>query len=775
MEIDHNYQLTTSPRKLKRELDKTKGQVISLKKKLKTSQQKSRRLKVKVKSLKAVVQCLKKKQLISSSCEQVLKQTFSGVPLALMKRMTSGHKSGKGVKYPPQLRSFALTLQFYSSKAYEFVRKTFQLALPHQAQIRRWYGRIPAEPGFSKPAFEALRLKAENAAKTENKVLCSLMMDEMAIRKHIAWDGKRFRGFVDLGNDVDDDDSAPVAKDALVFMVVNINGTWKVPCGYFLIDGLEGQERANLVRLCIQRLTDTGIKVVSLTCDGPSCHFKMLSELGAAINPPSLEPNFPNPGNCHEKIHVLLDVCHMLKLVRNTLAEKGLLVDIEGNKILWQYVVELQKLQEKEGLRLGNKLKMAHIKWYQQKMKVNLAAQTFSSSVADALEYCSSVLKLKQFLGSEATVKFIRIIDRLFDILNSRNPWGTGFKSAMRIGNKQAWEPFLDEAYSYILALKNSTGQPMHQSKRKTGFIGFLVAIRSIKGLFNDLVGQADAPLKYLLTYKFSQDHLELFFGAIRSSGGFNNNPTSQQFIAAYKRLFLRSSIASGKGNCQKQEEVDILHVIGDACRINDEELTITEASLIRKYDLELRKPKSTEHDYTDVPNFAVLSQFKSSAISYIAGYVGKMVQKKIMCHVCCNALGSKNHCNSVTSFLKFKDRGGLFKPTASTIKVCEESERCFQRMLASTNGKLPQAKGLPDAVSSSVLESLNLSYTFKELQNHMFDCSLQDNHVFNLIKSISKCYCKIRLHHLGKQATEEISGTKIRKKLSKLVLFKYQ
>ena len=102
----------------------------------------------------------------------------------------------------------------------------------------------------------------------------------MAIRKHIAWDGTRFCGLVDLGNGANDDDSAPVAKDALVFMVVNVNGSWKVPCGYFLIDGLQGKEHANLVKLCIQRLSDTGVTVVSLTCDGPSCHFTMMSELG---------------------------------------------------------------------------------------------------------------------------------------------------------------------------------------------------------------------------------------------------------------------------------------------------------------------------------------------------------------------------------------------------------------------------------------------------------------------------------------------------------------
>ena len=52
------------------------------------------------------------------------------------------------------------------------------------------------------------------------------------------------------------------------------------------------------------------------------------------------------------------------------------------------------------------------------------------------------------------------------------------------------------------------------------GFIGFLAAIDSIKALFYNLVEKENAPMKYLLTYKFSQDHLELFFGAVRSAGG---------------------------------------------------------------------------------------------------------------------------------------------------------------------------------------------------------------------------------------------------------------
>ena len=178
-------------------------------------------------------------------------------------------------------------------------------------------------------------------------------------------------------------------------------------------------------------------------------------------------------------------------------------------------------------------------------MKVSLAVQALSRSEADAIEYCAKDLKLKAFKDSEPTVKFIRLIDRLFDVLNSRNPFGRDSKAPLRSENRNVWEPFLDEAFNYLLHLKDSAGTLTHEGPRKTGFIGFMTGIHSIKGLFKEYVDVDESPLQYLLTYKFSQDHLELFFGAMRSAGGCNDNPTVQQFIAYYKRLLLHSSIGN--------------------------------------------------------------------------------------------------------------------------------------------------------------------------------------------------------------------------------------
>lgn len=66
--------------------------------------------------------------------------------------------------------------------------------------------------------------------------------------------------------------------------------------------------------------------------------------------------------------------------------------------IRWEYFTKLHSIQVNEGLHLSNKLR--HIEYHKQKMKVKLAVQIFSSSVADALDICKSDLQLSEFTES---------------------------------------------------------------------------------------------------------------------------------------------------------------------------------------------------------------------------------------------------------------------------------------------------------------------------------------------------------------------------------------
>lgn len=50
------------------------------------------------------------------------------------------------------------------------------------------------------------------------------------------------------------------------------------------------------------------------------------------------------------KKSVLLDICYMLRLIRNTLGEQHILINKNGEKICWDHIVALEKLQSDEGL-----------------------------------------------------------------------------------------------------------------------------------------------------------------------------------------------------------------------------------------------------------------------------------------------------------------------------------------------------------------------------------------------------------------------------------------
>lgn len=259
-------------------LEKKEAKISQLKRKLKTANQKIRRNAAKIKSMKELITELRDKKLIEPNCQDVLDKLFSGVPLEMMTRMVK--KKGKGAKYSATLKCFATTLQFYSAKAYEYVRKTFGKSLPSQRQVRRWYSKIQADPGFTESSFVSLSQKVKDNDDQNHPTLVALQLDEMAIKKYLSWDGVKFRGYVDIGNDADPDDDSPMAKDALVFMAVSVNGYWKVPIAYFLIDGLNASERANLVKIAIKKLSDIKITVTALTCDGPTVNRAMMTNLG---------------------------------------------------------------------------------------------------------------------------------------------------------------------------------------------------------------------------------------------------------------------------------------------------------------------------------------------------------------------------------------------------------------------------------------------------------------------------------------------------------------
>lgn len=119
-------------------------------------------------------------------------------------------------KYAEELRIFALTLNFYSGSAYNYVRKTFLKCLPHPKTLQKWYRAVDGSPGYTQDSLRAIEIKVKECRKEHKPLVCALIMDEMAIKKHIQWNGKRQVGYIDYGVHMEDE-ALPEAKEAIVF------------------------------------------------------------------------------------------------------------------------------------------------------------------------------------------------------------------------------------------------------------------------------------------------------------------------------------------------------------------------------------------------------------------------------------------------------------------------------------------------------------------------------------------------------------------------------
>lgn len=248
------------------------------------------------------------------------------------------------------MRKFATTLNFYSAKAYNFVREYFNNTLPHQRTITSWYRSVDGEPGITNESLAAIKSKAESL--NGRPLLVSLCMDEVAIRQHTEWNphSKKVEGTVDYGDSfafLSTTDGLNVAKEALVYMVSSVEENWKIPVAFFFINGIGAADKKCLTETILVALNDVGATVTGLTFDGTATNIAMANALGCnlRINNNPFKTSFKHPST-KENVYVFLDACHMLKLVRNTFASNGRLLTPCGVAD-WIYV---QQLNEKQNL-----------------------------------------------------------------------------------------------------------------------------------------------------------------------------------------------------------------------------------------------------------------------------------------------------------------------------------------------------------------------------------------------------------------------------------------
>ncbi|RVE64489.1 hypothetical protein OJAV_G00126390 [Oryzias javanicus] len=265
---DHSYALSNSPNKVKARLQEALARVESLEREKLNAKVRERRAK---KTVKSLLLDLKKMTLINDELKEKL-EFYSDLQIDLF--------SKQGHEYTKDQREFALTLHLHGPKAYNYLRDSLHLPLPHPHTLQRWMQSVDAKPGLNMMMLNMLQKRRE-----EDQVkygFVTLMLDAMAIKKHVQYNvhTQKMTGYVDMGDGMDETD---VATEVLVFMVVGLQGHWKAPVGYYLVKSLSPDTQKVLVVHALEELHARGIRVVCMTMDGHASNISMCNLLGCQL------------------------------------------------------------------------------------------------------------------------------------------------------------------------------------------------------------------------------------------------------------------------------------------------------------------------------------------------------------------------------------------------------------------------------------------------------------------------------------------------------------
>jgi hypothetical protein len=139
--------------------------------------------------------------------------------------------------------------------------------------------------------------------------------------------------------------------------------------------GFSGVSLHDTLLRYINSLRNIGVVTRALVCDGHPSNVAACKKLGFKLDPDNLKECVEIEG---ESVHMSIDYIHAVKLLRNLFADQPFLLDVDGKKLEFGILKKLDEIQQKEGLRLANKLSVRHINFQSQDEGLPSIAALFS-------------------------------------------------------------------------------------------------------------------------------------------------------------------------------------------------------------------------------------------------------------------------------------------------------------------------------------------------------------------------------------------------------------
>lgn len=189
--------------------------------------------------------------------------------------------------------------------------------------------------GFDPKFFELL--KEHFFKKSEKELHGILLLDEMATRKGLLLDKQtmQYKGLHDLGGEVSKDTEMKLADHGLVLVFQSLYEDFSQPVAVFTSNGpTSGKDLAKIVLQAITVLENCGAKIHGIVSDGGAPNRKMWTELGCSGKLKDFKNSFQHPLDVNRKVFLFWDTPHLIKCIRNRLANSGEMKVIPINQFL---------------------------------------------------------------------------------------------------------------------------------------------------------------------------------------------------------------------------------------------------------------------------------------------------------------------------------------------------------------------------------------------------------------------------------------------------------
>ncbi|KAJ8974025.1 hypothetical protein NQ317_016579 [Molorchus minor] len=374
------------------------------------------------------------KELPQVMGENINKVTYDFI----MSQLKLQHLPAKGRRYSIQDKTLSLALLKQSPRGYKLLQKLF--ALPSRKTLIRLLQKIPFETGINNSIMQLLK-NSVNKMEPRDRY-CTIMFDEIALDAACLYNKKKdiIDGFQDNGGG----DRKPFFADkAMVFMARGICRPWKQPLAYYFNEaGMKKEMLAKTIKDIIRSARSVGLKVIATVCDQGTSNVAAIDilyqETAASYARNNKENRNFGVEIDGEEVIPLYDSPHLLKGIRNALFNYDVKYTWRNgqNKIAsWKYIKKLYELEDQDNdYKLCNKLTDAHIN-NSKKMKVNVAAQTFSARVAAAIKCLAvngKIFCAENVMPEEAinTSEFLLFMDKCFDSVNGSKVLPVGGKNS---------------------------------------------------------------------------------------------------------------------------------------------------------------------------------------------------------------------------------------------------------------------------------------------------------------------------------------------------------